>query len=224
MNRYYAEKLSAQRLSRCYEVAQPRVRQFLDAEIAHVRSKITRGWILDLGCGYGRTIRPLLDPALRFVGIDNAYTSIAMARSYVGAPPSACAFIQMDAALLGFSDSRFDATLCLQNGISAFRVDPARLLCEMLRVTRTGGILLLSSYAERFWDHRLEWFQRQSDAGLLGEIDWDATKNGIIVCKDGFRAVTFGPQDFMNIASSVGVEPRIYEIDGSSLFCEIRVP
>lgn len=224
MNRYYAEKLSAQRLARCYEVAPPRVRQFLEAEIAHVRSKITHGHILDLGCGYGRTIRPLLNPSLRFVGIDNSHANLAMACSFVGAPSSVCAFLQMDAVSLGFADGRFDATLCLQNGISAFRVDPVRLLREMLRVTRSGGLLLLSSYAQRFWQHRLRWFELQAEAGFLGEIDRDATGDGVIVCKDGFRAVTFGPEDFEALAQQAGVECRVYEIDESSLFCEILVP
>ena len=223
MNRYYAQKLSAQRLERCYAVAPPRVRQFLEAEIAHVKKRITGGRILDLGCGYGRTIRPLLSPSLCLVGIDNSHSNLVMARSYVGARPAACAFFQMDAAALGFADGRFDATLCLQNGISAFRVDPVRLLREMLRVTRMGGVLLLSSYAEGFWDHRLEWFQRQSEAGLLGEIDYGATGNGVIVCKDGFKAVTFTPADFTALAHAVEIEPLIYEIDGSSLFCEMRV-
>jgi 2-polyprenyl-6-hydroxyphenyl methylase/3-demethylubiquinone-9 3-methyltransferase len=224
MRRYYAEKLSAQRLQRCYAVAPPRVRQFLEAEIAHVQSRLPRGRVLDLGCGYGRTIRPMLDPSRRFVGVDNSHANLVMARAYVGAPASACAFLQMDAARLGFADGCFDAVLCLQNGISAFHVDPLGLLREMLRVARPGGMLLLSSYAAGFWDHRMEWFRRQADEGLLGEIDWNATGDGVIVCKDGFRAVTFGPGDFAALAREAGIVPAIYEIDGSSVFCEVRVP
>jgi ubiquinone/menaquinone biosynthesis C-methylase UbiE len=224
MSRYYAEKLSAQRLARCYEIAPPRVRQFLKAEIAHVRSRIPCGRILDLGCGYGRTIRPMLKPVLRFVGIDNSHANLVMANDYIGAPSPGCAFLQMDAAALGFVDGCFDAVLCLQNGISAFRVDPVVLLREMLRVARQGGVLILSSYAERFWDHRLEWFQRQAEEGLLGEIDWDATGNGVIACKDGFRAVTFGTEDFRALAEKVDVKPNIYEIDDSIVFCEMRIP
>ena len=225
MNRYYAEKLSAERLRRCYAVAPPRVRRYLDAEIAHVKDRLPDcGLVLELGCGYGRVIRSLLRPSIRMVGIDNSHTSLVMAGQYVAASPGACGFVQMNAAILGFHPGTFDVVLCIQNGISAFRVEPSDLLTEMLRVARPGGMLLFSSYSERFWPHRLEWFRLQSEAGLLGEIDWEATGNGVLVCKDGFRAVTFTSDDFRTLARRARVETCIAEVDDSSVFCEIRVP
>ncbi|MGD2109726.1 MAG: hypothetical protein PVI86_10070, partial [Phycisphaerae bacterium] len=38
--RYYAERLSAERLKRCYDIAPPRIQQYLDAEIRHVLGKV----------------------------------------------------------------------------------------------------------------------------------------------------------------------------------------
>jgi len=57
---HYAEKLSGERLQRCYEVASPRVSQYLEAEILHVLHKIRPGdRVIELGFGYGRiTWRP----------------------------------------------------------------------------------------------------------------------------------------------------------------------
>ena len=78
-------------------------------------------------------------------------------------------------------------------------------MTEAVRVTRDGGICLFSSYSDRFWDHRLEWFKIQSEKGLLGEIDWERTGNGIIVCKDGFEATTFSEDDFRTLTSSLGL-------------------
>ncbi|MBM3294057.1 MAG: hypothetical protein FJY82_05975 [Candidatus Aminicenantes bacterium] len=83
------------------------------------------------------------------------------------------------------------------------------------------GRLLFSSYSEKFWPHRLEWFRRQAEAGLLGEIDESRTGDGTIVCKDGFTATTFGPERFLALARLFPVEARIVEIDESSLFCEM---
>ena len=131
----------------------------------------------------------------------------------------------MNAAYLGLGSETLDLVACIQNGISAFKVDPLGLMREALRVTRAGGRVLFSSYSEKFWPHRLEWFREQARNGLLGEIDEETTGNGVILCKDGFRATTFSPDDFHALASRLGVTAEIFEVDESSIFCEIiRLP
>jgi 2-polyprenyl-6-hydroxyphenyl methylase/3-demethylubiquinone-9 3-methyltransferase len=82
-------------------------------------------------------------------------------------------------------------------------------------------VALFSTYAERFWDDRLEWFELQAQAGLLGEIDYDKTGDGVIACKDGFTATTVRPSAFLSLTRGLGAEVRLVEIDESSLFCEI---
>jgi 2-polyprenyl-6-hydroxyphenyl methylase/3-demethylubiquinone-9 3-methyltransferase len=129
----------------------------------------------------------------------------------------------MNATSLGFLPDSFDVTICAQNGISAFKVDPHELLSECIRVTRPGGICLLSSYSSKFWPFRLEWFRLQSDAGFLGEIDWSKTKDGVIICKDGFRATTYSSDDFLTLTDGFDVKVDIIEVDESSLFCKISV-
>ncbi|MBM3318776.1 MAG: hypothetical protein FJY75_13080 [Candidatus Eisenbacteria bacterium] len=46
----------------------------------------------------------------------------------------------------------------------------------------------------------------------------------MIECQDGFRARTFGPEAFRRLAQELGVEPRIEEVGGSSLFCICSAP
>ena len=94
---------------------------------------------------------------------------------------------------------------------------------KMVHDQKIGGIVLFSSYSERFWDDRLQWFRIQAEHGLIGEIDEKLSSNGVIVCKDGFRATTIGPDDFIELTSDLNVTPKIIEVDGSSLFCEIFV-
>jgi 2-polyprenyl-6-hydroxyphenyl methylase/3-demethylubiquinone-9 3-methyltransferase len=127
----------------------------------------------------------------------------------------------MDAGRLGFRDGAFDRVVCIQNGISAFHVDARALVRESLRVTRPGGIALFSSYSEAFWKHRLEWFVLQAEAGLVGEIDWERTCEGTIVCTDGFTATTMGARRFAALVEELGTSARIVEVDSSSVFCEI---
>ena len=185
---YYAEKLSGRRLQRCYEVASERVGQYLEAEILHALGRLRpTDAVLELGCGYGRIVRRLARVAARVVGIDTASESLELARQ-LSEVDDGCEFVLRDALDLRFPDGSFDAVLCLQNGICAFGVDQAALLEESLRVTREGGIVLLSSYSDEFWPDRLAWFEAQSAEGLVGPIDHAASRDGAIVCEDGFRS------------------------------------
>jgi 2-polyprenyl-6-hydroxyphenyl methylase/3-demethylubiquinone-9 3-methyltransferase len=79
--------------------------------------------------------------------------------------------LQMNASKLGFHDDKFDVVVCIQNGISAFKLEPLRLVQECIRITKPAGVCLFSSYCEEFWESTLEWFQLQSEEGLLGEIN-----------------------------------------------------
>jgi 2-polyprenyl-6-hydroxyphenyl methylase/3-demethylubiquinone-9 3-methyltransferase len=221
---YYAKKLSGQRLARCYKIAPPRVQQYLEAEIAHVCSRLKPAdTVLELGCGYGRVTMRLAARAARVVGIDNAEPSLELARRIV--PPQLnCAFLHMDAIDLEFTDGSFDVVVCVQNGICAFGVDPRRLLREALRVTRPGGRALFSTYAEQFWPHRLAWFELQAQHGLLGPIDHDASRDGVIVCQDGFRAGRLTAAQWHALCRDGGVTGTLTEVDGSCLFCELIKP
>jgi 2-polyprenyl-6-hydroxyphenyl methylase/3-demethylubiquinone-9 3-methyltransferase len=221
MTDYYTDRLSAERLRKCYEIAPPRVRQHLDAEIEHVASRIQSGdTVLELGCGYGRVMEKLADKVGLLVGIDTSRSSLQLGRELLRRTQNRW-LLRMNAISLGFRDGAFDVVFCIQNGISAFHVDQRTLIAEAVRVTRPGGRVMFSSYSANFWQHRLEWFQLQADHGLLGEIDHAATGDGVIVCKDGFRATTIGPDEFATLTSSLGFHAKIEEVDESSVFCEI---
>ena len=129
----------------------------------------------------------------------------------------------MNAIELGFKDSTFSKVICIQNGISAFHVDPTTLIKEAVRVTQAGGLVFFSSYSEKFWEDRLKWFKIQSEQNLIGKIDWENTRDGNLVCFDGFKATTFGRGDFESLMSHFDLPFKIYEINDSSLFCVIEI-
>ena len=221
MTGYYAQNLSGRRLMQCYEVASPRVKRYLEAEIRHILSRLgPKDSVLELGCGYGRVALRLAGNERHVVGIDTAEESLALARE-LASPDSRCEFVKMNALNLLYPAGTFDAVVCVQNGICAFGVDQESLLREALRYARAGGILLFSTYSDRFWKHRLEWFQSQAAAGLLGSVDLEASRGGTIVCTDGFRAARVTPEAWRALCARAGVDCRIIEVDGSSVFCEI---
>ena len=221
--RYYSESLAAERLQQVYRIASPRIRQYLDAEIDFVLDRIgANDRILELGCGYGRVLARLTAATNRVYGIDTSLASLQYAGRKAVAGPFQLAV--MNAVQTGFQSNCFDLTVCIQNGISAFKVDQRTLMKEAVRITRSGGRVLFSSYAAAFWPHRLDWFHAQAACGLIGEIDEVATGNGVIVCRDGFKATTIGPDDFRTLTADVGLSASITTVDNSSVFCDIPVP
>jgi 2-polyprenyl-6-hydroxyphenyl methylase/3-demethylubiquinone-9 3-methyltransferase len=224
MSGYYAEHLAAERLRRVYQIAPPAVQAYLRGEIDFIGRRLTAGeTALELGCGYGRVLAALTDRGASLWGIDTSLVSLRDARASL---PSRIArrLLAMDATEMGFRDGCFHLVFCVQNGISAFGVDSHRLIREALRVTRPGGRLLFSSYADRFWSDRLAWFELQAAEGLIGEIDYRETGHGDIVCRDGFRATTVTADAFRALAEAFGMRPRITVVADSSLFCELIAP
>ena len=218
---YYKDRLFADRLLKCYQMAPSRIVQYLDAEIQFVIANV-RGadLVLELGCGYGRVLKAVSSSVSMIVGNDVSKASLELAKSYMK-PHRNYGIVQMDASNMSFHPCVFDVVFCIQNGISAFGVDKTRLVAESIRVTKDGGLILFSSYSPKIWKDRLKWFRQQSQTGLLGQIDAEKTRNGNIVCKDGFRAATVSGGEFVELFGAFGLDASIIEVDESSIFCKV---
>ncbi len=218
MINYYRESLNAKNLKLCYDIAPRRVQRYLREEIKHVLKKTsTTDIVLDLGCGYGRIIPQLTQKARKVVGIDISLANLLYGVRNI----SKFNLANMDAINLGFQDSIFDMVVCIQNGISAFHVDLRELIQETIRITKPGGKILFSTYSDKFWEQRLKWFQLQSEARLLGEVDYQKSKDGTIICRDGFKATIIRPKQFLSLIKGYYIDLNIIEVDESSLFYEI---
>ncbi|MGY5865030.1 MAG: class I SAM-dependent methyltransferase [Candidatus Thorarchaeota archaeon] len=216
MNRYYTDTLSARNLERCYEIAPPRIVQYLHAELVFARMCVKpTDKVLEVGCGYGRVLPKLEEITSRIVGLDTSFGSLLYGRDMLS---DSIQLAQMTAESTAIRDHSFDKVICIQNGISAFKIDPIALVEESLRITNHGGKCLFSTYSDKIWEDRLNWFKLQAEEKLLGAIDWNKTKRGTIVCKDGFVATTFTEADFLKIAHELEVSCEIMEVDSSSLF------
>jgi len=218
---YYKDKLSASKLFKCYEIAPSRIKQYLDAEIQFVITNV-RGadLVLELGCGYGRVLKTVSPFVSMIIGNDISRGSLELAKSYME-PCKNYRLLQMNASNMSFSPCVFDAVFCIQNGISAFGVDKKRLIAESIRVTKSDGVILFSSYSPKIWADRLDWFRKQSQIGLLGEIDEEKTGGGTIVCKDGFKATTISGSQFTELFREFELDASVIEVDESSIFCKV---
>ena len=214
---YYAQKLNSQKLFHVYDTKIPRVGQYLKKEIDFIRGNL-RGSekVLEIGAGYGRILKELSPYAESFLGIDISEGSVEFGKEYLIGFTNVRLEL-MDAHKLDFAEE-FDVVLCLQNGLSALRGETTPLVNRCVKALKKGGSAYFSTYSGKFWDYRLAWFEEQADKGLLGKIDKNQTREGVIICQDGFRAATFTEKDFAALGEASGYKYEIREADESSLF------
>lgn len=222
MSNYYAENLNSLNLFQVYATDIPRVSQYLEKEIGFVRKALSGSErILELAAGYGRIVKELAPYCASIVGMDISWENVELGIDYLKDCPNA-SMVAMDVHEINFTQT-FDVILCLQNGLSAMRADLA-VIDKILSLLAPGGKAYFSSYSGKFWEWRVKWFEEQAAKGLLGEIDYDKTKDGVIVCKDGFQAVTHTPEAFEEIGKASGYPYLVEEVDESSIFLILSKP
>ncbi|MDD4159492.1 MAG: class I SAM-dependent methyltransferase [Synergistaceae bacterium] len=219
---YYAQGLNGKRLWEVYDTAIPRISRYLEQEIAFVRGNLKKNDIvLELAAGYGRIMREIAPFVNSITGIDISSSNISFGEEYLKDNKNT-ALLTMDVHDIDFSNC-FDAALCLQNGLSAVKAAvPEIFTAKVLKSLKKGGKAYFSTYHPNFWEERIAWFQEQSSKGLLGELDMEKTKDGVIICKDGFRATTPSISDLEKIGRSSGYCWQIFEVDDSSIFLVIE--
>lgn len=219
---YYAKSLNAQRLWQVYDTAIPRVTEYLERETAFVRDRMKMtDVVLELAAGYGRIMKELAPYVNTITGIEISCDNVLFGEEYLKNIPNT-AFLNMDAHDIDY-ESCFDTVLCLQNGLSAIRAEvPEVFAAKVIKALKKGGKAYFSTYHPNFWEQRVAWFQEQSRKGLVGELDMEKTENGVIICKDGFRATTHSISDLEKIGRSTGCLWQIFEVDDSSIFLVIE--
>jgi ubiquinone/menaquinone biosynthesis C-methylase UbiE len=136
LKNYYSQRLSAERLKLCYDVATPRVKKYLKEELNFVLGFIQPGFsVLELGCGYGRVFGEFESKAKNIYGVDTSIESLQMGKQ-IYKKNSSVFFLQMNAAQAGFKNESFDLVFCIQNGISAFKEEPVKLIKEAIRLAK----------------------------------------------------------------------------------------
>ena len=219
---YYAQNLNAQRLWQVYKTEIPRVSEYLEREISFVRDRMKKtDTVLELAAGYGRIMKELAPYVKSITGIEISGENVRFGEEYLKDTPNT-ALLTMDVHDIEYSNS-FDAVLCLQNGLSAVKAEvPELFAAKTIKALKKGGKAYFSTYHPKFWEQRLAWFQEQSKKELIGELDMEKTQNGIIICKDGFRATTYSIADLEKIGRSTNCLWQIFEVYDSSIFLVIE--
>lgn len=105
--------------------------------------------VLDVACGTGQLAIPAARAGARVTGIDIAENWIAQAKERAKAEGLDVRFEVGDAEAMPYEDGEFDIVLSLIGAMFAPR--PERVASELLRVTRSGGRIVMGNWtAEGF--------------------------------------------------------------------------
>ncbi len=137
--------------------------------------------VLDVGTGTGVLASALADahPGASVTGIDPSAMFVETASHRSSSPQ--LRFRVGDAQALDFPDASFDATLSLL--ALNFIPDPPKALCEMIRVTRAGGVVAAAvwDYAEGMEMLRVFW----DAAATLDPAMASHDERHMALCRDG---------------------------------------
>lgn len=127
--------------------------------------------VLDVGCGPGddaRRVADVVGPTGRVVGLDRSPDMISEARRRADGTP--VEFVEGDAADLEFADASFDRTRAER--VFIHLPDPVAALREMVRVTKPGGLVVVSDIdgGTIFTNSSDEELTRELDLGLTGDL------------------------------------------------------
>ncbi len=104
--------------------------------------KVSR--ILDLGCGIGRNMIPLIESGFEVIGIDDSNEAIKILRSKLKAKSLAAELKNAKFQNLPFQDDFFDAIISVQTLNHGYEKDILAGFSEVFRVLKPGGLIFLT--------------------------------------------------------------------------------
>lgn len=109
--------------------------------------------VLGVGCGIGIDLLRFAENYADVTGIDVAGKAIDLAKKNFSLHNKLGRFMVMDAENMDFKDSTFDAVFA--HGVVQYTPDPKKLIDEVYRVLRPGGIAMISVYNKHSWLYAL---------------------------------------------------------------------
>ena len=196
-----------------------RIKQFDDADEAHFLGEpverylanlrlgaADRPWLLDVAAGTGRFSLAVLrasEGRCRFVALDRSRLMLLHALAKLARENwSDVVCLQYDASRLPFADGQFQVVACLE--ALEFMPDPRTALCELLRVARPGGLVVLTNRIGR-------------DARMMPGKTFSRMEMGELLRAANAGAVDIRPwQVDYDLVMALKAEPADVPADGTS--------
>lgn len=139
-------------------IEQRRLRKQLEQSATYIKTSSVRKEALDYGCGSGNLTKHLIDLGLFVISADISENFLAVIKEKYG-PTKMVETLKINGQdLSNINDNRFDfvATYSVLHHIP----DYLRMIVEMIRVTKQGGILYLDHEVnETYWNRNKEYVE-----------------------------------------------------------------
>lgn len=192
----------------------PEIKRWFEAERRYLRKNIKRdSSILEIGCGYGRSIADISDIASRVVGVDLSPLCLSNARKNL-AHLKNIEIYKADGRALPFREEDFDFTISMGNTFGSLNGYQNDVLKEMRRVTKSGGRIILGVYSERALPIRIRDYSQSG----LHIIRVDPEKK--IFTEEGLVTEQFTRNKLEDLFSTVGLDVSIKRLTPITYICD----
>lgn len=123
--------------------------------------------VLELGCGFGRSVSALCQAAARVTAVDISDEMIAIARGECR--ESNATFVVSPSEDLPFDDVSFDVVLCFAAFDAMYQTEA---LLEISRVTKPNGRVLITGKSDNYFDDDLAAYQAELGARAKGHPNY----------------------------------------------------
>ncbi len=184
------------------------IKDWLIKENEFLKNNITNNsTVLDVGIGYGRNVKAIVNNVKKLVGIDKSAFLLKEANKF-----SNVELFCEDANKMHFQNDSFDFVICMGNTFGDFAENKINILKEMKRVCKKDGKIFISVYSENAIDYRIKEYER------IG-IKVSKIQNGEVFTSDGLKLEQFTKEKLKKIFSEVGLEVEIKELNQISYIC-----
>lgn len=184
----------------------PSYKLLFEQETKYLHEHISpHSYVLDIGCGEGRTIKSILDITKNIVGIDSEQKAVNDAKNNL--KDYSQIDIQLGSAFdLPFKNDTFDFVILMMTLVN-FAENKVKALQEMKRVLKNNGKIIISVYSEKAITERLKMY-KDIDIPILDN------KDGYIIFGENVGihvSEQFSYLELEKLASSAGLKITNHE-------------
>ena len=169
--------------------------------------------ILDVGCGFGKDIKLLVNIAENITGIDYDQEAVKEAQKNLSRFRNVNVFLE-NARKIHFKNNTFDYVICMGNTFGNLNKDKLKILKEMKRVAKKEGRIIVCLYSEKALPTRMEVYKK-TEVRIK-----NINRDGTVITTEGLISEQFSKEKLKNIFKKVDLDVKISELNSISYICE----
>jgi SAM-dependent methyltransferase len=202
----------------------PLIQEWLEEENKYLRRVIRKGsTVLDVGCGFGRNIIEIAKATKRVVGIDNcAIQLFKKIRNRLANFENVVVYNDDASNMVHCHTQEFDYTICMGNTFGDLADQKVPILKEMKRVTKKGGLIIISVYAHSPLTLKVR-LQGYKSIGLkITKVD---PQSGTVYADNngGLILEQFTKPQLENIFAAASLQVQVKHLSEIAYICEAKV-